>query len=225
MELVNSVVMAGDTLALSATPRLILGPGLRRESSDILVSQNGILRHAKPYTYYVDYVQRRYVPNRGDLVLGVVLARVGDNYKVDIGSSDPAVLSYLAFEGATKKNPPKIETGDVVAGKLLTANKDMESEMVCVDSRGKEFIMGVLNDGYLLHASINLCRKLLNPKCPVLKQLAKSRIKLEVYIGMNGKIWVRAETFSETVKIGNLLLSCELLGYDEILSLTESYIK
>lgn len=55
--------------------------------------------------------------------------------------------------------------------------------------------------------------------------LISGRIKLEVYIGMNGKIWVRAETFSETVKIGNLLLSCELLGYDEILSLTESYIK
>ncbi|KAI5721443.1 hypothetical protein M8J77_020861 [Diaphorina citri] len=218
--------MAGDTLSLNAEPRLILGPGLRRESSAILVSQSGILRHAKPFTYYVDFIQRRYVPTRGDLVIGVVTSRVGDNYRVDIGSHDPAVLSYLAFEGATKKNPPKVETGDVVAGKLLTANKDMESEMVCVDSRGKEFIMGILNDGYLLHTSISLCRKLLNPKCPLLKQLAKrSRQKMELSIGMNGKIWIRCESFSDTVRVGNLIMSCELLSYEEILNLCESYLK
>lgn len=117
-------------------------------------------------------------------------------------------------------------SGDVVAGKLLTANKDMESEMVCVDSRGKEFIMGILNDGYLLHTSISLCRKLLNPKCPLLKQLAKrSRQKMELSIGMNGKIWIRCESFSDTVRVGNLIMSCELLSYEEILNLCESYLK
>uniref|UniRef100_A0A8D8YF86 Ribosomal RNA-processing protein 40 n=2 Tax=Cacopsylla melanoneura TaxID=428564 RepID=A0A8D8YF86_9HEMI len=226
MELVNSVVMAGDSLNLSAEPRLVLGPGLRRESSQIIVSQNGILRHTKPFTYYVDYVQRRYVPTRGDTVIGVVTSRSGENYRVDIGSADSAVLSYLAFEGATKKNPPKVETGDVVAGKLLTANKDMESELVCVDSRGKEFILGILSDGYLLHTSIHLCRKLLNAKCPLLKALAtRSKARLELVIGMNGKIWLRADTFGETVRLGNLILRCELMSNEEIQQLCETGLK
>ena len=50
-------------------------------------------------------------------------------FQVDIGTSEPASLSYLAFEGATKKNKPNIVNGDVVYAKVITASKDMESEL------------------------------------------------------------------------------------------------
>ena len=45
---------------------------------------------------------------KGESVLGVVTQRAGDVYRVDIGASVLASLSYLAFEGATKKNRPNI---------------------------------------------------------------------------------------------------------------------
>ena len=37
--------------------------------------------------------------------------------RVDIGTSEPASLSYLAFESATKKNRPNVNTGDIVYAK------------------------------------------------------------------------------------------------------------
>ena len=42
------------------------------------------------------------------------------------GISEPASLSYLAFEGATKKNRPAVSVGDLVYAKLVVASRDME---------------------------------------------------------------------------------------------------
>ena len=64
--------------------------------------------------------------------------------QIDIGTSEPATLSYLAFEGATKKNKPNITNGDVVYAKIVTASKDMEPELVCVDAYGKKAGLGQL---------------------------------------------------------------------------------
>ena len=75
---------------------------------------------------------------RGENVIGVVVGKGGDTFRVDIGSADNASLSFMAFEGATKKNRPNINVGDVVYAKLLVASRDMEPELVCVDSYGKK---------------------------------------------------------------------------------------
>lgn len=42
-------------------------------------------------------------------MIGIVTAKSGDIFKVDVGGSEPASLSYLAFEGATKRNRPNVQ--------------------------------------------------------------------------------------------------------------------
>jgi exosome complex component RRP40 len=42
-------------------------------------------------------------------VIGIVTAKSGDIFKVDVGGSEQASLSYLAFEGATKRNRPNVQ--------------------------------------------------------------------------------------------------------------------
>lgn len=42
-------------------------------------------------------------------MIGIVVAKSGDIFKVDVGGSEPASLSYLAFEGATKRNRPNVQ--------------------------------------------------------------------------------------------------------------------
>ena len=46
---------------------------------------------------------------RGDYIIGIIVAKAGDIFKVDVGSSDHASLAYLAFEGATKRNRPDVK--------------------------------------------------------------------------------------------------------------------
>ncbi|OXB68065.1 hypothetical protein ASZ78_003306 [Callipepla squamata] len=131
--LVGQVVLPGDVLLLpayaeqdperlplgaSATPRgrLLCGPGLRRCEGGLQAITCGLLRYrqagggaAAGGAYWVDSQQKRYVPVKGDHVIGIVTGKVGDLFRLDVGGSEEASLSYLAFEGATKRNRPNVQ--------------------------------------------------------------------------------------------------------------------
>ncbi|RLU26827.1 hypothetical protein DMN91_000624 [Ooceraea biroi] len=212
---VGDVVMPGDSIrnikkeGKEEKETIILGPGLRREDDVVYICKAGVLRKREPVVYYVDGYQKRYIPSRGENVIGIVTQKSGDIYKVDIGASEQATLSYLAFEGATKKNRPDLQVGDVVYAKLLVASRDMEPELVCVDSQGKENELGQLSsDGMMFTCSLSLVRKLLNPDCPLFRMLGRSQA-YEIAAGMNGRIWIKARTVQETIAVANAILAAE----------------
>ncbi|KFB45490.1 hypothetical protein ZHAS_00013425 [Anopheles sinensis] len=222
---IDRTILAGDIVPepmelMKMNKKVILGPGLRIEEDVVRASKCGQLKMKAPNTYWVDAYQKRYVPNRGELVVGVVTAKAGDIFRVDIGSSEAASLSYIAFEGATKKNRPDVNVGDIVYARLLIAHPDIEPELVCVDSHGKKGKLGVLSGGFLLSCSLNLVRKILNPKCTFLGLLAKE-IAFEMAAGMNGRIWVRGKTSKETIAVGNAILALEYVPNDRIRELCD----
>ena len=51
----------------------------------------------------------QYVPVRGEFVIGVVTNKAGDTFRIDIGANEIASLSFLSFEGATKRNRPDVK--------------------------------------------------------------------------------------------------------------------
>ena len=167
------LVMPGEDVSRDSKAGLVVGPGLRKaEGEKILVTRPGILRSRninERDVCWVDCHSKRYVATRGENVIGVVIAKIGDIFRVDIGTAEPASLSYLAFEGATKRNRPNVSVGDIVYAKLLVASSYTESELVCVDSYGKKAGMGVLTGGgFMFSVSLNLVRKLLSPDCCLL---------------------------------------------------------
>ena len=46
-------------------------------------------------------------------MVGVIIQKVGEGYRVDIGSAHPASLDSLAFEGATKRNKPNLKASSI----------------------------------------------------------------------------------------------------------------
>lgn len=220
----NEVVVPGEDitrlLSSGKQSKIILGPGLRRVAENVFACHGGILRKKSPNTYWIDSHRKRYIPQRDELVLGIVTAKQGDYFRVDIGSSEPAILSYQAFEGATKKLRTKVEIGDLIYGRLLTANRDMEPELVCINSKGKSDVMGILPlDGYLFHCSIDLVRKLLNPICPFDK-LGQS-LSFEYAVGMNGRIYLRSPNPRRTIALSKAMLASEFLSFEEIQQLCD----
>ena len=71
----------------------------------------------------------RYIPKSGDYVLGTVTSQLTDYYRVDIGGPQQAMLSYLSFEGATKRNRPNVKAGSLVYGQIQLASKNLEPEV------------------------------------------------------------------------------------------------
>ncbi|KAH8404777.1 hypothetical protein KR222_001224 [Zaprionus bogoriensis] len=220
-----NIVMPGERVAaveeLAKGKRVILGPGLRRVDDKVVASKAGPLRHKEPNTFWVDNYQRRYVPARGDLVIGIVKARAGDLYRVDIGAADTASISYLAFEAATKKNRPDLNPGDLLYARVLNANADIEPELVCVNSNGKRGKLGPLLDGFFFKCSLNLGRLLLRESCPALQALT-DELAYEIAVGANGRIWVKAHSTRETVGLANALMTLEKKGYAEIDKICEN---
>eukprot|EP00058_Branchiostoma_floridae_P017148 XP_002602636.1 hypothetical protein BRAFLDRAFT_123025 [Branchiostoma floridae] len=161
---VGKVVIPGDILsefrASEKTSKVALGPGLRQEGEEVLVTKGGILRHKEPNLYWIDCHQRR--------------------------------------------------VGDLVFAKLLVANKDMEPELVCIDSGGHSSGYGVIpaDGGFMVHTSLNLVRKILSPNCDILKFLGKN-VPFETAVGMNGRIWVKAKTPKDTIVVANAIASSE----------------
>ncbi|NXT75310.1 EXOS3 protein, partial [Zapornia atra] len=164
---------------------------------------------------FVPEPRLQYVPVKGDRVIGIVTVKAGDVFKVDVGGSEQASLSYLAFEGATKRNRPNVQVGDLIYGQFLVANKDMEPEMVCIDSNGRSNGMGIIGqDGFLIKVSLGLIRKLLAPKCEIIQDLSQL-YPFELVLGMNGRIWVKAKTVQQTLIIVNILESCEYMTAEQ----------
>ncbi|XP_066458114.1 exosome complex component RRP40 [Eleutherodactylus coqui] len=223
---VGQVVLPGDVLRLPAVAadaplsltttssprtRVLCGPGLMRQAEDLQVTKCGLLRHREPALYWVDSHQKRYVPVKGDHVIGIVTMKSGDIFKLDVAGSDQASLSFLAFEGATKKNRPNVRVGDLVYGQFIVANKDMEPELACIDGSGKANGMGVFGqDGFMFKVSLGLVRKLLTPQNDIIQELMNV-FPLELVIGMNGRIWVKARTIQQTLIVANILEACEYL--------------
>ncbi|XP_071765365.1 exosome complex component RRP40 [Centroberyx gerrardi] len=217
---VGEVLLPGDefsfeseeTISLTDTvkaEKVVCGPGLRRNGDQVLVCKSGVLRHKQPNMFWIDSQQRRYVPAKGESVIGIVTAKSGDIFKVDVGGSEQASLSYLAFEGATKRNRPNVQVGDLVFCQFIIANKDMEPELVCMDSSGRANGLGVFGAGGLLfRVSLGLVRRLLAPQSDIIKDLEKL-FPSELVVGLNGRVWVKAGSVQQTLVVANLLESCE----------------
>jgi len=227
----DRVVIPGDQVVeveqeQKAGNQVVVGPGLRREPGDqVRVTRPGLLRRkvaseTQPLpVYWVDCHSKRYVAARGENVIGVVIAKAGDTFRVDIGTSEPASLSYLAFEGATKKNRPAVAVGDLVYAKLLVASRDMEPELVCVDSYGKKAGLGVLaGGGFMFSLPLHLVRRLLAPPVEgwsLLKALGGSTA-FEVAVGMNGRLWLRARSVRESVCLAQAIECSEHMTRQEV---------
>ena len=68
-------------------------------------------------------------------------------------------MLFKAFENATKRNKPNVDIGDLIYGRVLTGNKDMEPELVCIDGSGKANGLGVLKEGFMFKINLELGRR------------------------------------------------------------------
>lgn len=226
------IFLPGDRLITldlkNKSDRWILGPGLRRDESsneaNIAVTQPGFLRFREPNILWIDTNSQRYVPVQGDQVVGVVTQKMADSWKLDIGSADLATISYLAFEGATKRNRPNVQVGDLLYCRIVTAIKHMEPELVCIDSQGRARGMGVLGtDGFMFNVPLHVARRLLDHESELLKMLGK-QISFEITCGMNGRVWVRSRSGAETIALMHAIQYSEYLSKDQIPEMVQQVV-
>ncbi|KAL1922308.1 uncharacterized protein VTP21DRAFT_9847 [Calcarisporiella thermophila] len=224
----TKIVLPGDTLPTTLRPDddameddseekvVRLGPGLLQNQEQIIAIKAGVLHHREAGNrWWLDNNQKRYVPSVGESVIGVVTARLSDYYKVDIGSAHQALLPVLAFEGATKRNRPNLKVGSLLYARVSLANKHMEPELECINPQTQRADgYGELKDGFVIHCSLGLCRRLLDPETPILNALAP-HFPFEIAVGINGRVWINTASPKHTVLLANAVRNSEYLSRKE----------
>ncbi|KAH8104696.1 exosome complex exonuclease RRP40 [Cristinia sonorae] len=190
---------------------LKLGPGLLQyatvdQESRVASTKAGELHHsANNSRWWIEGNSKRYIPAPQESVVGVVTARSGEGWRVDIGSAHPAYLDGLAFEGATKRNKPNLKVGSLLYARVSLAHKDMEPELECFDAQThKAEGFGELKGGFLVRCSLKMCRLLLSPNHFLLPLLG-SRFTLEVATGLNGRVWVTAKEAKHVIAVARCI--------------------
>jgi len=212
------VVMPGDELspdviAGANTGRaLTLGPGLRHilPASIIATRAGELCTDSRKNALWIENNGGRYLPSTGDLVVATVHHSSVDTYHCALTPYTPlALLGQLDFEGATKKTRPILNSGALVYARVRKADKWSDVEIECFNSAtGKSDGMGPLKGGMLFEVSLGLARRLMmggaKGRVVVLDDFGE-KIRFEVAVGRNGKVWVNAATVKETLAVGKAL--------------------
>ena len=212
------VLMPGDELSPDLLPgnntskALTLGSGLRHNPpSTITATLAGELcTDSRKNALWLESTGGRYLPSVGDLVVATVHHSSVDTYHCSITAHTPfALLGQLSFEGATKKTRPILNSGALVYCRVSKSDKWNDVELECVSpSTGKSDGLGPLKGGMSYDVSLGLTRRLMMGSgkggVVVLEELGE-KVRFEVAVGRNGKVWVNGSSIRETVAIGRIL--------------------
>ncbi|KAI0475881.1 hypothetical protein GGR56DRAFT_665773 [Xylariaceae sp. FL0804] len=210
-------VLPGDRLDSAVIPShpkkpLKLGPGLRHiPPSEIVPAVAGqLVTDHRKNSIWVEYNGGRYIPAVGDLVIASVQRSAPDYYYVSLSDyTSNALLPQLAFEMASKKTRPNLQSGALVYARVSLANRHMDPELECVSpTTGKAEGLGPLTGGMLYNISLGMARRLLmrksleEGKIAVLEELGAAGLAFETAVGRNGRMWVNSESIKTVLVVG-----------------------
>ena len=209
-------------------------------SKRIIATTPGRLEQ-KSNTYYIKQNTKRYRPSLEDRVVGVVEERVasdgagGDLFRVNIFGTHPALLSNLSFEGATKRNKPSLNTGQLIYARVQSISRFTDPTLSCQlgphdgglarkDWMTNEGTYGELKGGTCTKISLGLARELLSPRNLVLAELARYKLAFEVCIGVNGMLWVHSTRPEYTILIQNAILNSQVMTEAQVRGMVKSLV-
>ncbi|EME38974.1 hypothetical protein DOTSEDRAFT_39165 [Dothistroma septosporum NZE10] len=215
-----------DQLPKSKKGTLTLGPGLRHiPPQTILTTTSGTLQiDPKKSALWLEHPNGRYVPSSGDLIIAQIHHTGSDVYFCSLTPHTPhALLGQLSFEGANKKSRPQLKAGDLVYARVTSTSRWEDTEIECVSSAtGKADGMGPLSGGMCFWVSCGFARRLMmgtgkegrsKGGVVVLEEVGE-KVRFEVAVGRNGRVWVDSGSVRETVMIGRLLRQADEEGLD-----------
>jgi exosome complex component RRP40 len=208
-----------DQLPKSKKGTLTLGPGLRHiPPTTILTTTSGSLHiDNKKSALWLEHPHGRYQPSVGDLVVAQIHHSSTDTYHCVLTPHTPfALLGQLSFEGANKKTRPKLEASDLVYARVCRASKGEDVEVECCNSAtGKAEGMGPLKGGMVFEVHPAFARRLMlgaGKGGVVLLEEVGEKVRFEVAVGRNGRVWVDSGSVKATVAIGRLLAEVDEQG-------------
>uniref|UniRef100_A0A0G4HJ59 K Homology domain-containing protein n=1 Tax=Chromera velia CCMP2878 TaxID=1169474 RepID=A0A0G4HJ59_9ALVE len=174
---------------------------------------------AWPYRQRLVTMAKRYVPRIGDLVIGTVGQKFAEHYTVDIGAPMEAVISSLAFPMATKRNKPNLSQGSILLCQVKNCGADVVTELTCClrgDVKGwttGENYLGEFREGVDISVPLAYAHYLQSDDCDLIELMGEIEKQFEVAVGANGRVWLKGEDGSRTLRLCECIRGCVRLSH------------
>jgi len=162
-----------------------------------------------------------YSPKVDDVVLGIIVQKSAEFYKVDINSYTHAILNTKDFEGATKKSKPNLNLGDLVFARVYKVNKFDTPILSCISSNehknwaSGESFFGLIKGGNLFNFDKIHTWDFYREENFTFNRL-KDMVSYEIVVGFNGRMWIKSENSQDIQKIFELLIKSLSSSEDEM---------
>jgi exosome complex component RRP40 len=161
----------------------------------------------------------------GDIVLGVIVGKTADNYKVDIAAPSQAILSNIAFNSASKRHRPNLKVGHAILCQVIAADLRFEIELSCEDPTTQKdwvtnevYFGGLPEGGLLISVPKSLSARLSDPEGSLVPIVARNLKPFELSIGVNGRIYIRTNEgeYLRAVLVGKALRAADSMNETEL---------
>lgn len=194
----KQMVIPGDVLA---DGEYHSGRGTFRENSKICSSLVGLVA-IRDKKISVIPLQSKYIPKRGDVVIGEITDIRFSMWNLDINSPYSGILPASDVFGKEKRDLNKtFNVGDVLFLRVVDVD---EVKKVKLGLKGRG--LGKFKDGILIYITPTKVPRLIGKKGSMINMI-KDETKCEVVVGQNGVVWVKGDPNMERVaeKVINMI--------------------
>ena len=181
----KDIAIPGEVLAVGMD--FLPAGGAYRDKEDIIASQVGIVSVSGRLIKLVP-LNAKYLPKKGDLVIGKVADVSASNWYVDIGFYNQAAISLI--EGSMEYIPRGADLsqyyapGDYVVGTVISVTKN---NMINLTVKGPG--LRKLSDGRIITVNPAKVPRIIGKEGSMIS-LIKNMTECRVIVGQNGYIWV-----------------------------------
>ncbi len=131
----------------------------------------------------------RYIPVRGDLVIGMVTDVTFSNWIVDINSPYEGLLHASEYpERVDQNNMTKyLHVGELLIAKISDVDPSMKVELTL-----REEHLKILKDGRIIEISHVKIPRVIGRNGSMIKMLMKD-LDCSIFVGQNGRVWLKGE--------------------------------
>lgn len=129
-------------------------------------------------SYFICSKSKRYLPNKDDIVIGRIIHRSADFYRIDLGYGITGFLPELSFYLATKRNKPELKVNEYVMARVVRV-KDVPM-LECENGMGRV-------DGYIFDLGCYNVKRILVQN--LLENIGKE-YNFKMGMGVNGIVWI-----------------------------------
>lgn len=180
----RSIVIPGDLLSEDSKQS---GEGTYVEKGRVYSALYGVVD--KRDRIRVIPLTGKYIPGRGDVVIGKIVDMTFSNWIVDINSPYEALLHVSEYsEKVDQSNMDRyIKVGDLIIARVVDVDATMKIELSMRDDRSR-----VLKHGRIIDISHTKVPRVIGRNGSMISML-KKELNCSIFIGQNGRIWIRGE--------------------------------